>query len=109
MDENTQLTKIRELVRQIQNAHVIGGALGAGLKRDRAIELAAAIEELDEHLSGNGMLPLAWLPPEAVKGGTAGTGLILRQPEMVGAQLFNEKCPACGKYGCHDIAHKGQK
>lgn len=68
-----QLEKIRSLVKQIQDAHVMGGALGQGLKRDRALELANAVAELDEHLSDNGMLPLAWLSPEAVRGGTAGT------------------------------------
>lgn len=73
LDENAQLEKIRSLVKQIQDAHVIGGALGRGLKGDRAMELAVTFEELDEHLSDNGMLPLAWLPPVAVMGGTAGT------------------------------------
>lgn len=87
-----QLEKIRRLVKQIQDAHVMGGALGQGLKRDRSIELAAAFEELDEHLSDNGMLPLAWLPPEAIKGGTAGTG--------------EGHCSVCEKHGCHDAEHQ---
>lgn len=74
MDENQQLGNIRRLVTEVQRADRIGGALGRGLKGDYALELANAVAELDEHLSDNGMPPLAWLPPEAVKGGTAGTG-----------------------------------
>lgn len=92
MDENEALRGIRGLVQQIKEADRIGGALGRGLKGDRAMELANAIAELDEHLSDNGMLPLAWLPPDAVKGGTAGTGAGF--------------CPKCGKHGCHDVTHK---
>ena len=64
---------IRGLVKQIRDADKMGGRLGAGMKRDRAMELANAVAELDAHLSDNGMLPLAWLPPEAAEGGTAGT------------------------------------
>lgn len=84
LDENGMLWGIRGLVKQIRDADKMGGRLGAGMKRDRAMELADAVAELDAHLSDNGMLPLAWrasgatgkagLPPEAVEGGTAGTG-----------------------------------
>lgn len=74
MDENAKLEEIRALIQEIRNADKIGGPLGRGLKGDRALELANAVAELDAALSDNEMLPLAWLPPEAVKGGTAGTG-----------------------------------
>jgi hypothetical protein len=40
-----KLEEIRALVEQIQGADKIGGPLGRGLKGDRAMELATAVEE----------------------------------------------------------------
>lgn len=72
MDENAKLSEIRKLVQEIRDAGAVGEPTGIRLQARFGNALAAAVEELDEYLSDNGMLPLAWLPPEAIKGGTAG-------------------------------------
>lgn len=51
MDPNAALSRIRELVRAVQEN---------GASTDDATDLADAVQDLDKWLSGSGFLPTAW-------------------------------------------------